>query len=123
LKNLSLGSRNRDIQYLPPLATQSEILPTPFTSSTILIPAKIKFLKNLSLGSRNRDIQYLQKFLNANGFVVALHGPGSSGKETLMFGAGTKNALLKFQNKFISNSIIKRGQLDTLTRKFINTLQ
>jgi predicted transcriptional regulator len=30
---------------------------------------------------------------------------------------------LLLKNKFISNSIIKRGQLDTLTRKFINTLQ
>lgn len=55
------------------------------------------FTRNLSLGMTGEDVKTLQKFLNANGFIIASTGPGSIGNETTMFGSLTKKALTRYQ--------------------------
>ncbi len=58
------------------------------------------FTVNLPYGSASDDVLRLQKFLNANGFIVANTGFGSPGHETKIFGRATRAALIKFQNKY-----------------------
>jgi hypothetical protein len=55
------------------------------------------FSRNLTVGSKGADVKDLQVFLNANGYVVALSGTGSAGKESTKFGPATKAALVKYQ--------------------------
>ncbi|MDD4902092.1 MAG: peptidoglycan-binding protein [Patescibacteria group bacterium] len=90
--------------------------------------AKINFSRNLQLGSRGEDVKNLQKFLNSHGYVVAKSGAGSPGKETALFGALTRKAVIKFQENN-SDKILKplglkkgTGNFYQATRKFINDL-
>lgn len=53
--------------------------------------------RNLEVGSIGEDVRCLQKFLNANGFKVAMFGAGSPGLETDTFGGLTKAALINWQ--------------------------
>ncbi len=76
-----------------------------------------KFLTNLTYKSRGLDILELQKFLNANGYTVALTGAGSVGFETMYFGPATRKALIKFQR---DNDIIANGYFGPVTRRIIN---
>ncbi|OGG44176.1 hypothetical protein A2841_03085 [Candidatus Kaiserbacteria bacterium RIFCSPHIGHO2_01_FULL_48_10] len=60
----------------------------------------------------------LQKFLNAQGFIIATSGAGSPGNESSTFGAKTKAALAKFQ---AANGISPAaGYLGPKTRAMIN---
>ena len=76
------------------------------------------FNKNLEMGSAGEDVKQLQKYLNSEGFIIAVSGAGSVGNETTRFGAATQSALIKFQkaNKIFPAS----GYFGPLTRKFIN---
>lgn len=56
------------------------------------------FTRNLVMGSTGADVKELQKFLNAQGFLVAVVGLGSPGNETTYFGGLTKTALIRFQD-------------------------
>ncbi len=55
------------------------------------------FKHTLSPNNTGDDVKQLQIFLNTHGYVVSNSGPGSSGSETLMFGALTRKAVQKFQ--------------------------
>ena len=69
----------------------------------------------------NPDVKELQKFLNSNGFVVAKTGPGSTGKETTLFGPATKAAVLKFQiAKKIKGA---NGHFGPATRGVVNRMR
>ncbi len=78
--------------------------------------------KNISMGNKNSDVRQLQKFLNEQSFYVATTGPGSLGKETTNFNRATKNALIRFQEAYMSEILTPRnlsrgtGVLDTATR-------
>ncbi len=61
------------------------------------VPGDCGFTATLELGSDSEEVRCLQKYLNASGFVIAESGPGSVGKETSMFRALTKEALIKWQ--------------------------
>ncbi len=81
---------------------------------------------DLKLGFKNDSVKTLQQYLNSQGFVVALSGPGSPGNETPIFGSLTKQALIKFQ-EYYSNEILKplglnrgTGNFFASTRNFIN---
>jgi len=84
------------------------------------IPQFTSFTFTRKTGDRARDVYELQKFLNKQGFLVAKKGPGSVGKETIIFSKNTKNALIKFQK---ANKIKPaNGILGPQTRKVINSL-
>jgi hypothetical protein len=74
---------------------------------------------DLTVGSKGVDVQDLQRFLNGNGFKIALIGPGSSGQETLVFGYATKTALAKFQ---AAHGIIATGYFGSKTRAYLASL-
>lgn len=78
------------------------------------------FSNNLQIGSVSSEVKKLQKFLNEKGFIVSKYGPGSKGNETEMFGALTKNALIKFQ--MANNIKPASGFLGPITRKYIEKL-
>ncbi|MDB5203981.1 MAG: parallel beta-helix repeat-containing protein [Candidatus Taylorbacteria bacterium] len=86
-----------------------------------------QFLTDLHLGSTHPDVLLLQKYLNAQGFIVAPTGPGSIGNETLHFGSGTKSALIAFQNTHKNEILIPSGLIQgsgnffSATRNFANT--
>lgn len=56
------------------------------------------FERNLALQSVGEDVRSLQKYLNANGFIVASTGPGSMGNETSIYGPLTKATVARFQS-------------------------
>ena len=56
------------------------------------------FSRSLTIGSEGDDVRELQRILNAEGFTVAVSGPGSVGNESAYFGSLTQAALIKYQN-------------------------
>jgi hypothetical protein len=84
------------------------------------------FTKTLKIGDTDEEVSVLQRYLNSRGFIVAFSGPGSLGSETNLFGKGTQNALLDFQNKNIeylkdiNSGYNPTGFLDETTLIFIN---
>lgn len=76
------------------------------------------FTLNLETGMIHPEVKELQKFLNNNGYTVALTGPGSPGQETDKFGAFTRNALIEYQ---IANNISPAlGYFGAETRAVVN---
>ncbi|MFA7302862.1 MAG: peptidoglycan-binding domain-containing protein, partial [Candidatus Paceibacterota bacterium] len=80
------------------------------------------FEKNLTLGHISEDVRQLQKALNSSpGTQIAPAGPGSPGKETNVFGALTKAAVIKFQK---ANTITPAvGYFGPLTRAKMNAMR
>lgn len=73
----------------------------PVTSvSTPIVSNSYKFYRNLAYKMTGPDVLELQKYLNANGFVLAQNGVGSVGKETNYFGHLTERAVQKFQAQY-----------------------
>ena len=96
---------SRQIQIRSFTSTNSIISPTP-TPNPNAIP---KFTRVLRIGSSGIDVKNLQIFLNANGFVVAISGSGSSGHETTYFGPATSRALVRFQNQYAASILTPAG--------------
>jgi hypothetical protein len=92
-------------------------------------PAPALFLRTLKKGDTGEDIRELQRFLNTNGFPVALSGPGSLGQETTVFGTATGAAIERFQYAHKSTildpyGITKPSPLfGEYTKAYINTLR
>lgn len=81
---------------------------------------------NRELGDKGEDIRTLQQYLNSRGFKVAVSGAGSPGKETTLFGALTKAALIRYQEAHAEEILTPRGAvagsgyLDYHTRSAMN---
>ncbi len=89
-----------------------------------LRPPEISFSENISHRQTHPQVVYLQRFLNDNGFMVALSGAGSPGHEVEYYGDNTRDAVRRFQTAYadlIGNNG-KSGNLVTPTRAFINSL-
>lgn len=67
------------------------------------------FARTLRMGSQGADVQQLQKFLNSQGFVLAVEGVGSPGQESTYFGRITYQALLKFQEAHAADILAPLG--------------
>lgn len=65
---------------------------TPATGDTAVLT------RDLYQGVSGEDVRTLQKLLNANGYIVAAAGNGSSGNETTYFGPATQSAVIRLQN-------------------------
>ncbi len=81
------------------------------------IPPNFKFTKTLKLGSKGTEVKYLQIFLGTEkykGKAIYLQK-----KVTGTFGLATRQALIKFQEKY---KLKKTGILDKNTRNKINQL-
>lgn len=97
---------------------------TPVIETTpITTPPAYLFTKNLKVGTKHEDVRQFQKYLNAKGFVIALSGPGSPGKETTLFGSGTKAAVKRLQTYLKVTKdpkMVVDGMLNTQLRTYIN---
>jgi hypothetical protein len=95
------------------------IKPQVATSTVVSTTSPFIFTKNMTIGSRGVSVQYLQRYLNSRGFIVAVEGAGSPGKESLYFGSRTAQALKKFQ---ASMHLPPTGFFGPLTRKSISII-
>ncbi len=87
------------------------------------------FSRNLTVGDEGSDVLALQKLLNsqANSKIASI-GPGSPGNETTYFGNLTKNAVIRFQETYRQDILVKAsltsgtGFVGSLTRIKLNEL-
>lgn len=68
------------------------------------------FTRNHKMGESGGEIMEIQKFLNKSADTqVSVTGAGSPGNETSYFGAATKAAAIKFQNKYAADILTPVG--------------
>ena len=81
-----------------------------FAVIIVSVSAYAAFERNLRWGNNGSDVLALQKFLNQDPDTrLALTGPGSPGAETTYFGPITHAAVIKFQEKYVTEVLIPVG--------------
>ncbi len=89
----------------------------------------VRFTRTLRLGSRGEDVRRLARFLNENGFTLALRGPGAHGQETTYFGPLLARALTRFQEAHAEAILTPlgltrgTGTLGAATRSYLHQLR
>jgi hypothetical protein len=96
-----------------------------------IVTTGFSFNKDLMLGDTDPDVKELQKVLNSSPdttLTLDANLIGSPGKETTYFGALTKAAVIKFQNKYKDSILtpagltVGNGNVNKLTRTKLNLL-
>ena len=94
-----------------------------------VVTPSFSFNKDLQLGDIDPDVAELQKVLNADpDTIVAIDEIGAKGRENATFGALTKAAVIKFQNKYSDVILapvgltVGNGFVGKLTRTRLNLL-
>lgn len=115
------------VYYKIPVVTPMPSPPKSEVAAPVVQEVKYLITKDLKLGDVDPEVLSLQKYLNARGFLVASSGPGSPGQETTRFGAGTRDAVIKFQEAN-ADLILKpfgltkgTGIVGGMTRRLINS--
>ncbi len=88
------------------------------------------FVSDLRLNSQGEEVKLLQEVLNTDSHtIVSPSGAGSPGNETVFFGQKTKEAVIRFQEKY-SNQILTplglsrgTGIVGFNTRKMLNEIK
>lgn len=81
---------------------------------------KCAFTKDLTIGYVGEEVRCLQKYLNANGYIIAATGVGSTGHETTQYKALTQAAVKQWQ---LANGIIpSTGTFGAKSRAMYATL-
>lgn len=100
-----------------------------FAGSKAFAATDTPFYRTLSLGSSGADVYALQKILNRDpSTAIAETGPGSKGQETSYFGALTKAAVIRFQEKYAGDILTPvglmqgNGYVGLYTRTKLNAL-
>ena len=129
VSNYQRGLPNISITNVPAEGNRpaTEVTSLQTEKPVIIKVAEPLITKDLRMGDVDPEVKKLQKYLNSKGFLVAESGPGSPGNETERFGAGTKDALIRFQEAH--SEILLRpvgltngtGIVGELTRKFISS--
>jgi hypothetical protein len=108
LPNTVIDSLEKKYQigpYSPKPASLAVVSPPKTGTSSPFV-----FLKNLKQGDTEEGVRALQKILNKNTDTqITSTGPGSPGNETDYFGALTKAAVIKFQNKYSADILVPNG--------------
>jgi len=106
LTTMSECDNNGLMTLIAQLLGGSQTQTTTTTGTSISgIPAGFTFTTNLKQGTTGNDVKYLQVLLNSD----AATSIGNAGKETTYFGAMTKAAVVKFQNKYASEVLTPYG--------------
>jgi len=99
------------------------------TGGTTATGVSYNFTKNLKKGDSGADVLNLQKVLNMSADTqIASAGVGSKGNETEYFGSLTKAAVIKFQDKYVSEILTPvgltagTGYVGASTRAKLNTM-
>ncbi len=106
--------------------TQQSVNPSTISTESIT-PTSTRFSKDLEFNDIDDEVRQLQAYLNTHGYIVAESGPGSVGNETNIFGAKTREALIRFQEAFASEILTSvglargTGYFGPSTRAYINT--
>ena len=80
------------------------------TTSSNAACVNFTFTSNLAKGKTSAEVMQIQKFLNQwADTTVSTSGTGSKGNETSYFGAATKSAVIKFQNKYAADILTPNG--------------
>jgi hypothetical protein len=94
-----------------------------------VVTSSFSFNKDLQLGDIDRDVRELQRVLNADpATVVAIDDEGGKDRENNTFGTLTKEAVIKFQNKYSDTILapagltVGNGFVGKLTRTRLNLL-
>jgi peptidoglycan hydrolase-like protein with peptidoglycan-binding domain len=101
---------------------------SPTSKEIVQLAGASLFTRDLIVGSRGNDVRELQKFLNKNGFSVAVSGLGSPDNETEYFGDATKQALIKFQDAYREKILVPAGlnrgtgYFGRITRTFVDEM-
>jgi peptidoglycan hydrolase-like protein with peptidoglycan-binding domain len=78
-------------------------------TTTSRLPKSYIFTTTLKQGMTSPSVKYLQIFLNDNGYIVSLTGPGSKGNESTYFGPATAKALTKYQEYYAKDILTPSG--------------
>ncbi len=130
IKNLLAIGKIREAEELQKQYSKSITINIASTTITNQMATTSKFIFTQTLRPKmiNSEVKELQKFLNRNGYILTLSGPGSPGQETEYFGTLTQLTLIKFQEANFDlilkplNLAKGTGIFGEVTRAFVNNL-